>query len=541
MSSTIFTLENRSFEKKDYVRTQPSNLVFKSDCLFTQNFLNQIDAILKTVDAKSFKSLSKRDKLKVTSQLENLLETETRWKDLVIRSKYRITKAEELFPNEINIFTEKFYELFFPPKGVHKKNVIQKYGSKKVEKFFVDLLIYFDRMNLGLDSGVTCPFLRDDIIYSKLADPHFLDRLVRKVNPKEIFSEIVKISMKKAYDSNVNIEYSNKNRFTNHTLSEDLLLAKRTDLQYLITDYLSVYLTNILLYELSEDKKLNPQRSTIDHKIRNLKFIIEHYKTDIRRNLTHPQNEWYLELSSITMILLSLFETTAVVQDIRKSTTTSGNKTRVVITYVLDSKIDNSLGFSHHIPRIIPPNKSDSKKGINDWISPVKKGTYSVEASSYAIRALNIAQRKEFRINEQFLDLLKTLDLEEYRGEFITLNDYWEKNDDYSSWQNTIFSNPVKDAIFRHTANILKIKHYLSHTQIVEMCCISSLQCDVNQRKLAVREELLTARSNRQLLLTSIDIGEKFKKFPLYYGTLLDFRLRMYPLPVTYYPELQVI
>lgn len=110
--------------------------------------------------------------------------------------------------------------------------------------------------------------------------------------------------MKKAYEANVNIEYSNKNRFTrNHTLGEDLLLAKRTDLQYLITDYLSVYLTNILLFELSEDRKLTPRRSTVDHKINNLKFMIEHYKTDIRRSLTDPKNEWYLELSSITMIL----------------------------------------------------------------------------------------------------------------------------------------------------------------------------------------------------------------------------------------------
>lgn len=108
------------------------------------------------------------------------METETRWKDLVIRSKYRIKKAEELFTNEISVFTDKYYEFFFPPKGEHKKNVIQKYGSKKVEKFFVDLLAYFDRMNLGLDSGVTCPFLRNDIIYSELADSSFLREVSKK-------------------------------------------------------------------------------------------------------------------------------------------------------------------------------------------------------------------------------------------------------------------------------------------------------------------------------------------------------------------------
>lgn len=34
----------------------------------------------------------------------------------------------------------------------------------------------------------------------------------------------------------------------------------------------------------------------------------------------------------------------------------------------------------------------------------------------------------------------------------------------------------------------------------------------------------------RQLLHTSIEISELYKDYPLYYGTLLDFRLRMYPL-----------
>lgn len=34
----------------------------------------------------------------------------------------------------------------------------------------------------------------------------------------------------------------------------------------------------------------------------------------------------------------------------------------------------------------------------------------------------------------------------------------------------------------------------------------------------------------RQLLLTSLEIGELYKRYPLYYGTRLDFRLRMYPL-----------
>ena len=68
------------------------------------------------------------------------------------------------------------------------------------------------------------------------------------------------------------------------------------------------------------------------------------------------------------------------------------------------------------------------------------------------------------------------------------------------------------------------------HTLVAQLCGMKSVECYANAAKNRKRYDLVVMRSSRQLLLTSLDIGDIFQGFPLYYGTRLDFRLRMYPL-----------
>ena len=55
-----------------------------------------------------------------------------------------------------------------------------------------------------------------------------------------MFKELVKISMKKAYDTNINMQNHNLNNFYSKQLDSDFLQAKRSDLQYSMTSYLVV-------------------------------------------------------------------------------------------------------------------------------------------------------------------------------------------------------------------------------------------------------------------------------------------------------------
>ena len=43
---------------------------------------------------------------------------------------------------------------------------------------------------------------------------------------------------------------------------------------------------------------------------------------------------------------------------------------------------------------------------VEDWETPIKNGQMRAKASIYAIKALNIQQRKEFKVNTTFLNLV---------------------------------------------------------------------------------------------------------------------------------------
>ena len=68
------------------------------------------------------------------------------------------------------------------------------------------------------------------------------------------------------------------------------------------------------------------------------------------------------------------------------------------------------------------------------------------------------------------------------------------------------------------------------HIAIVRMCRLTKAECYANVTTNQIRDKLLVMKSSRQLLMTSLDISVLYQNFPLYYSTLLDFRLRMYPL-----------
>ena len=68
-----------------------------------------------------------------------------------------------------------------------------------------------------------------------------------------------------------------------------------------------------------------------------------------------------------------------------------------------------------------------------------------------------------------------------------------------------------------------KIKNV--HSKVTDLCGITHLECYANAKKNEFRNELTNMK---ELLLTSLDISSIYQDYPLYYGTRLGFRLRMY-------------
>lgn len=128
---------------------------------------------------------------------------------------------------------------------------------------------------------------------------------------------------------------------------------------------------------------------------------------------------------------------------------------------------------------------------------------------------------------------MRLADEREHVNEFTTEAVFDAKKDELSTWSNSVWGNRLNITLYSITRSILDVKNKEKadlHSKTAYLCGLTSLECHANAKKNEVRSDLVVMRSSRQLLLTSLDICDLYQDYPLYYGTKLDFRLRMYPL-----------
>ena len=499
-------------------------IVFTPDSLFTKKFLEDLNRILNlNNNGNSFKKMKNNEKIKVVKELEELLQTETRWKDLVKRSKFNTTKIKEIFPIETEEFKNLYSETFLvqPEDLTNRRKEIR--GSAKVKKFIKAALIFLKEQHNSILTEKGKFFEYTEIQ---------LESIIKEISALMLFQDIIKICMKKAYDANVNIEQNNPYNFRNTPLNTNFLRAKQTDLIYPIFNYLNVFLTSLLLNDLADRSLLVDNK--IDYIIETLKLLEKRYKTLIKTD--YKNNIWLLNTSEIAHILLDILEGTSVIKEtILDQSHSRKNKIKSHKIYVFDHKLDNSISFSKHLPRITPPRRAELNSTVENWVAPMKKGgTSNIQISDNALTSLNNAHRKNFEINRRFLELLKQVDnTRDKVEEFPTKQEFFKTQDAYVEWSNSAWNNLLDLEFYRTTKSILylnKKQRNNLHFKTINLCGISNLECLANFAKNQIRVDLLVKKQMRQLLLTSVDIGEIFKDYPLYYGTRLDFRLRMYPL-----------
>ena len=524
MSQKLYkeVLNSQFYDKNSiYYETVAEKLLFHSNNLFTDNFIDELRSILvnSTTRGSTFKRLPKHIKEQKVAELNDLLQTETMWKDLVKTSKFNSMKIVEIFPEESAQFEKAFNKGFLiqpTDSSVVQKN---RKGVTKMKKYYAGLFAFI-RSNLNI--------LNDRGNEFQFSDKE-LTALASGINPHFLFQDLAKISMKKAYDTSINIEKSNPTHYYKKLLDTNFLKARKHDLFYSATKYINIYFTSHLLNHLSEKGFL--KNSDVENIINILKYFEEIYKDTRKLNLPYD-NKWYLLSTDLIQIFLSFLESTTLIK--YKETEKKRGTQKTVIVYTFNHKLDRSIAFSKNLPRIIPPLKAETNKCVFNWIAPMNRGTCNLQASKEALSSLNIAQRKEFVINSKFVDLLKDVDLHQKSAlEFPTKEDFSKTTKFFEQWSDTEWSSLMNSTFYRTSKTIFGIKKRTKrgfNDKILNFCKITFLESFANAAYNEVRADLVKKRSMRQLLLTSIQIGELYKGYPLYYGTLLDFRLRMYPL-----------
>ena len=521
-SRVLINVLEESLAKK-YYDEPAEKIIFSSESLFTKKFVRDLNTILnrRGNSGEVFKKLPSSKKKEIVSEVDDLLQTESMWKTLIKSSKFDSQKILEIFPDEAKQFVF-LYEEGFYHKDTDNNRLKNMKGSIKATNFLKGLFDYLkkDMPNIFNEKGKSFDY-----------DDDYLLNLVEEIPPTMLFQNLVRICMKKAYDTNVNIECNNPRSFHHKNLDSNFLRAKKTEIRYPAIKYINIFLASHLLNDLFSRKLLINKK--VDYLIEVLKLLEVKFKAEIPLKFKKSKAfEWFLLSVDITEILLYMFEETDVIKSKHIEKIKGSKKTNKI--YIFNHKLDNSISFSENLPRIIPPVKAETSKAARDWVSPIKKGDFNIQLSDEALLALNNAQKKEFVINEKFSNLLRDVDINRKSAiEFPTLRDFNDTRQNFDEWYDSSWNSLLDVLFYRISRGILRVKGMDTkrlHSRILRICNVSHLESHANAAKNKLRTDVIKKRTMRQLLLTSLEIGEVFKKYPLYYGTRLDFRLRMYPL-----------
>lgn len=107
-----------------------------------------------------------------------------------------------------------------------------------------------------------------------------------------------------------------------------------------------------------------------------------------------------------------------------------------------------------------------------------KKGEFNVQLSGEALALLNNAQRKEFVINQRYLNLLKEVyDSRDTAYQFPTKVDFYKTQCYFEEWSDS-FWNSIFDVMFyRITRGIIRVKKRDPngvHGKILDMCKVNN-------------------------------------------------------------------
>jgi hypothetical protein len=169
------------------------------------------------------------------------------------------------------------------------------------------------------------------------------------------------------------------------------------------------------------------------------------------------------------------------------------------------------------------------------------KGVSSLSASEQAIDALNIAQKKKMRVNKTYLEFMSQIhnDLNLLTGDiqtpFPTKRYINNKELEFQIFDESLSVNAMQRFINRRAIN-----HFTKFSKknkkdddvifdSLKVANVMRVEMDLNKEKKRRHVELGGLRSKRQLLQTSLTLARIYDGFPIYYGTKLDYRTRMYP------------
>lgn len=526
--------------KKKFFNTLAKNLHTKSEyeLFFSLQFLNLVKKTLPS--ATNFLKMSRKDQRKIASTIDNYTLIESDWKALTSKINYETGLISKMFPVELKKFKKDFDKKYIPSENINNKNILQKYPYNKVKEFCKGFFVFIQDKK----SPIFARFPFKSIDSNKLEI--IITTIAKNFSSDNFFKDIVKVCMKTAYNNRIKVE-SSFNKYSIENLENPFLFVKRPHIMYSIQKSVLFYLCRALIEALkrevtSFDFEVNEKLALFLED-----FLRKHEEDFLKRpEEEKTENNWFRDTYNITMFLILIFEECGVVIRKKKMKLSKEDEHETVI-YWLKHDFENIIPFSHHLPKIIPPNKLTNKTNLKHIISPYRRGELSFKPSELALKSLNLAQSKKFIVNQVYLEFMNLIhNVDEFKlfdnkiqekncTNFPTVSVFKAKLYKYKQLDDKSLSiNALQRYINKKATNFFAVNENNENKRTIyikslNVAGVSQVESNLNYQKTLIWQSFSIAKSKRQLLQTSLVIAEMFNGFPIYYGTKLDFRARMYP------------
>jgi hypothetical protein len=360
------------------------------------------------------------------------------------------------------------------------------------------------------------------------------------------FQQIISLTISEAYNNLIkeNGIISTLDRQELRTDTTDtlnfLFYIKRSSFMYKLRDFFVLSFADLLCNHVYDYINKNEVKYPLDYALINtdIKLIDNsiNFMSYINAIINNEKGDypWYHTSMESSLQLLSILEECFFEERISKTISEiSGIKT--VLYLILPNKCKEYSTFASHLPAITPPLP------LIDLQKTVKKSkTKSIVTFSETTRkSLELGQKKCFKINTTFLNMLKNFDnmtvveLEAFSIYLPILAKLVE--------QRNLIDGMVERGLKLDTKTLLEIKKIRFKNKNCEEYLINKNKFISNKLNISVdsiiqnnnlfieKKKLVILLQQRQIFLSICELAEIYQGFPIYFTNSLDYRLRMYP------------
>lgn len=364
------------FRKDYYNKAHLKDLKYsESATFFSPRFEQSVDEML---GGKNYNVMTEKEVIELHDRLQNLSKAEFEWKEYHRRT---VTKemAHEQFAREYIKFAEDFEKLRRPPASyLETKRSYTFFMSHKSGNFAHCLIEYLYKKN-NMEALGYCVSLT----------PEQLGQIiVEYIEPKRVFNDLARISIKKAHEKLLNL--GGEARYADDVLSisqyalyEEFRKTLMVEIFYAILTFgekehnLSSEIADTLAREMQVATFYKGLITTLEEYYRRTVFIF----SDFTRSMLE------------TFIKSGFFSNSVVIKTTKKKKATQ---------LILPDHIVVEAYRPFKFPNIIPQQKL-KKKDIDKLIKPLINGRGSLTKSDRLVETLNISRSKAHKVSTLFL------------------------------------------------------------------------------------------------------------------------------------------